>query len=57
MPLGDRTGPAGRGKMTGRKAGYCAGNNVPGYINPDNQARRVIVGGKIVVAKRRKKSK
>ncbi|MCK4597197.1 DUF5320 domain-containing protein [bacterium] len=34
MPGGDRTGPMGMGPMTGRGAGYCAGNNVPGYINP-----------------------
>jgi len=31
MPGGDRTGPLGRGPMTGRKAGYCTGNNAPGY--------------------------
>ena len=34
MPGGDRTGPGGMGPMTGRGAGYCAGNNVPGYMNP-----------------------
>ena len=34
MPGGDRTGPAGRGPMTGRAAGYCAGYPVPGYANP-----------------------
>jgi hypothetical protein len=34
MPLGDRTGPAGMGPMTGRGAGYCAGYSVPGYMNP-----------------------
>jgi len=34
MPLGDRTGPAGLGPMTGRAAGYCAGYSVPGYMNP-----------------------
>ncbi|MBN1695874.1 MAG: DUF5320 domain-containing protein [Spirochaetales bacterium] len=34
MPGGDRTGPAGLGPMTGRAAGYCAGYNVPGYMNP-----------------------
>jgi len=34
MPGGDRTGPGGMGPMTGRAAGYCAGNNVPGYMNP-----------------------
>lgn len=33
MPRGDGTGPAGNGPMTGRAAGYCAGNNQPGYMN------------------------
>jgi hypothetical protein len=31
MPGGDRTGPLGVGPMTGRAAGYCAGNPAPGY--------------------------
>ncbi len=30
MPGGERTGPMGQGPMTGRAAGYCAGNAVPG---------------------------
>ena len=34
MPAGDRTGPMGAGPMTGRRAGYCAGYDVPGYANP-----------------------
>ncbi|MFA5125865.1 MAG: DUF5320 domain-containing protein [archaeon] len=34
MPRGDRTGPAGLGPMTGRGMGYCAGYNMPGYMNP-----------------------
>jgi len=34
MPRGDRTGPAGFGPITGRRAGYCAGYTVPGYMNP-----------------------
>lgn len=34
MPGGDRTGPAGMGPMTGRAAGFCTGNNVPGFANP-----------------------
>ncbi len=34
MPWGDRTGPRGRGPMTGRGAGYCAGYDMPGYANP-----------------------
>lgn len=34
MPLGDRTGPDGMGPMTGRAAGFCAGYNAPGHMNP-----------------------
>ena len=34
MPRGNGTGPAGLGPMTGRRAGYCAGNAMPGYANP-----------------------
>jgi hypothetical protein len=34
MPGGDRTGPMGRGPMTGRGAGYGGGYGVPGYMNP-----------------------
>lgn len=34
MPGGDRTGPMGRGPMTGRGLGLCAGNSNPGYANP-----------------------
>ena len=34
MPRGDGTGPAGMGPMTGRRAGYCAGYNMPGFANP-----------------------
>lgn len=33
MPFGDRTGPRGQGPMSGRSAGYCAGYDVPGYVN------------------------
>jgi len=33
MPGGDRTGPTGAGPMTGRRAGYCAGYNMPGSRN------------------------
>lgn len=33
MPGGDRTGPMGMGPMTGRRAGYCAGFGVPGFVN------------------------
>ncbi|MBN1803720.1 MAG: DUF5320 domain-containing protein [Sedimentisphaerales bacterium] len=34
MPGGDGTGPMGMGPMTGRGAGFCAGYQVPGYMNP-----------------------
>lgn len=30
MPGGDRTGPAGAGPMTGRRLGFCVGNDEPG---------------------------
>jgi hypothetical protein len=33
MPAGDGTGPYGMGPMSGRRAGYCAGYNAPGYAN------------------------
>lgn len=33
MPGGDRTGPMGMGPATGRGAGYCRGNAMPGYAN------------------------
>jgi hypothetical protein len=33
MPQGDRTGPSGQGSMTGRGMGFCAGFNVPGFMN------------------------
>ena len=31
MPGGDRRGPDGRGPMSGRGLGYCAGYNSPGF--------------------------
>ncbi|MFO7829551.1 MAG: DUF5320 domain-containing protein [Bacteroidales bacterium] len=30
MPAGDRTGPLGRGPLTGRRMGYCSGNEQAG---------------------------
>jgi len=46
MPKGDKTGPAGRGPMTGRAAGYCAGYAMPGYANPaPNRNFRAGFGG------------
>jgi len=34
MPGGDKTGPTGAGPMTGRGAGFCSGNGMPGFANP-----------------------
>ncbi|NIA13219.1 MAG: hypothetical protein GWP08_04000 [Nitrospiraceae bacterium] len=34
MPGEDRTGPWGEGPMTGRAAGLCTGNDMPGSANP-----------------------
>ncbi len=34
MPGGDRTGPRGEGARTGRGAGFCSGNESPGYMSP-----------------------
>jgi len=34
MPRGDGTGPMGMGSLTGRRLGYCAGYDVPGFANP-----------------------
>jgi len=34
MPQGDGTGPNGQGPLTGRRMGYCAGFNMPGFMNP-----------------------
>ncbi|MEZ5198927.1 MAG: DUF5320 domain-containing protein [Bacteroidales bacterium] len=31
MPRGDRTGPNGQGSMTGRRLGFCAGNDQPEF--------------------------
>lgn len=33
MPGGDRSGPMGRGPMTGRGAGFCSGSGVAGFMN------------------------
>lgn len=33
MPYGDGSGPDGMGPMTGRRAGFCAGYDRPGYMN------------------------
>jgi len=31
MPGGNKTGPRGEGPMTGRRLGFCAGNDRPGF--------------------------
>lgn len=33
MPAGDRTGPSGLGRMSGRMSGLCAGYGAPGFMN------------------------
>lgn len=33
MPRGDRTGPLGDGPMTGRRMGFCAGYDMPGFAH------------------------
>ncbi len=33
MPRGDKTGPNGQGPLTGRKMGFCTGNNQPGFMS------------------------
>ena len=39
MPGGDKTGPLGQGPLTGRGAGFCRGNNMPGFANRVGGAR------------------
>ena len=46
MPGGDRTGPNGQGPMTGRKAGFCAGNDQPGYAQPGRRGGGFFRGGR-----------
>ena len=40
MPRGDRTGPLGEGPMTGRRMGYCAGEDQPGFMFTNYGFRR-----------------
>lgn len=40
MPSGDRSGPEGKGPMTGRGRGYCAGYDRPGYASNARPLRR-----------------
>ena len=46
MPGGDRTGPIGRGPMTGRGAGFCAGYGVPEFTNPGYGAGGAFFAGR-----------
>lgn len=39
MPRGDRTGRDGLGPMTGRGLGFCAGYDVPGYLQGAGRGR------------------
>ncbi|NLF24031.1 MAG: DUF5320 domain-containing protein [Deltaproteobacteria bacterium] len=45
MPRGDGTGPMGAGRMRGRRAGYCAGFETPGYISAGRGWRRGLQRG------------
>lgn len=45
MPRGDGTGPEGRGPLTGRQMGYCAGNDQPGFTAQGGGFRRMFGGG------------
>ena len=38
MPAGDRTGPRGMGPMSGKAAGYCVEQQIPGYASPGNDS-------------------
>lgn len=44
MPRGDRTGPLGEGRGTGRRMGYCAGYEAPGYANRPGLGRGTAYG-------------
>lgn len=33
MPRGDKTGPEGRGPLTGKRMGNCVGNETTGFFN------------------------
>lgn len=46
MPRGDGTGPSGFGPMTGRRAGFCAGNDKPGNMNTAAQRGNGFDGGR-----------
>ena len=40
MPMGDGTGPAGKGPKTGRGLGFCAGYDSPGYTKSGGRGGR-----------------
>jgi hypothetical protein len=46
MPGGDRTGPLGVGPRTGRGAGFCSGNSIPGFMNSRIGFRRSLGRGR-----------
>lgn len=37
MPRGDKTGPDGKGSMTGRKMGFCTGNKQAGCFSTGSE--------------------
>lgn len=45
MAGGNRRGPADLGPMTGRKMGYCTGNNAPGWTSGAGYGRGTGFGG------------
>lgn len=47
MPSGNGTGPAGRGPLTGRGAGFSAGFPAPGYRNPNRAAGPMPLLGRV----------
>ncbi len=46
MPRGDRTGPNGMGPMSGRAAGFCAGNDEAGFTTAPGFFGRGRFGGR-----------
>jgi hypothetical protein len=46
MPGGDRTGPVGRGSMTGRGVGFCAGYGASRFTNRGYGAGGAVFGGR-----------
>lgn len=46
MPRGDNTGPEGLGPMSGRRMGYCAGYDQPGFVTAPGFGGRGFGGGR-----------